>query len=105
MNMKVIWLNNALRQRTNIADYIRQEFGAKRKTRFLQEVRQMTQQLKHSPNIGQIDPLFSDRSATYRSIIINGLNKLVYRIDDDTIHIVAFWDTRMEPEEQAANVK
>ena len=103
--MKVIWQSNAIRQRTNIADYIRQEFGAKRKTQFLQEVRQMTQRLKSSPNIGQIDPLFIDRPQTYRSVIINGLNKLVYRIDDETIHIVAFWDTRMEPEEQAAKVK
>ena len=103
--MKVIWQSNALRQRTNIAEYIRLEFGAKRKTRFLQEVRQMTQKLKRSPGIGQIDPLFADRSQTYRSVIVNGLNKLVYRIDDDAIHIVAFWDTRMQPDEQATQVK
>ena len=32
--------------------------------------------------------------------IVNGLNKMVYRIDDDVINIVAFWDTRMEPNEQ-----
>jgi len=103
--MKVIWQSNALRQRTSIAYYIRQEFGAKRKKQFLQEVRQMTQKLKRSPGIGQIDSLFADRPQTYRSVIINGLNKLVYRIDDDTIHIVAFWDTRMDDEEQALNVK
>ena len=36
--MKVIWQTNALRQRTGVAEYIRQEFGAKRKKRFLQEV-------------------------------------------------------------------
>ena len=65
----------------------------------------MTQKLKRSPGIGQIDPLFEDRSVTYRSVIINGLNKLVYRVNDETIHIVAFWDTRMEPEEQAASVR
>ena len=103
--MKVIWQTNADRQRDRIAEYIRDEFGSKRRRQFLQEVQQMTQQLKRSPYIGQIDPLFEDRSATYRSVIINGLNKIVYRIEDDTIHIVAFWDTRMEPEEQAAKVK
>lgn len=65
----------------------------------------MTQKLKRSPGIGQIDPLFVDRPQTYRSVIINGLNKLVYRIEDNTIHIVGFWDTRMDDEEQAANVK
>ena len=103
--MKVIWQTNALRQRTGVAEYIRQEFGAKRKKRFLQEVRQVTQQLKRSPGIGQIDPLFSDRAETYRSVIINGLNKLIYRIEDETIHIVGFWDTRMDDEDQAAQVK
>lgn len=65
----------------------------------------MTQKLKRSPGIGQIDPLFASHAATYRSIIINGLNKMVYRVDDDVIYIVAFWDTCMEPEEQAARVK
>lgn len=30
---------------------------------------------------------------------------MVYREEDDTIYIVAFWDTRMEPEQQAARVK
>ena len=84
---------------------IRRQFGAKRKTRFLQEVRQVTQQLKHSPDIGQIDPLFSDRARTYRCVIINGLNKLVYFVSDDILYIAAFWDTRMEPEEQAVKVK
>ena len=60
----------------------------------------MTQKLKRSPNIGQIDPLFANQSATFRSTIINGLNKIVYRIHGDVIYIVAFWDTRMEPNEQ-----
>ena len=102
---RVIWQSNADRQRNLVAEYIRGEFGPKRRRQFLQEVRQMTHQLKRSPYIGQIDPLFEDRAQTYRSVVVNGLNKMVYRIDDDTIHIVAFWDTRMEPEEQAAKVK
>ena len=54
--------------RTKVANYIRREFGAKRKTRFLQDVREMTQKLKLRPSIGQIDPLFSDRGRTYRSV-------------------------------------
>ena len=103
--MKVIWQSNADRQRDQIADYIREQFGTKRKRQFIREVRQTTQMLRHSPNIGQIDPLFADRSTAFRSVIVNSLNKLVYRVDDDAIHIVAFWDTRTEPNEQAAKVK
>jgi len=98
--MKVIWQEPAKRGRRQIATYIRQEFGAKRAKKFRQEVADTIDMLKRSPGIGQIDPLFASRAATYRSVIVNGLNKIVYRIDDDVIYIVAFWDTRMEPNEQ-----
>lgn len=103
--MRVIWQKNAIRQRDQIAEYVRQEFGTKRKTRFLKELRNSINMLRNSPYIGKVDPLFTGRTHTYRSIIYNNLNKIIYRIDDDTIHIVAFWDTRMEPEEQARQVK
>ena len=102
--MKVIWDPKAKEARTKVANYIRRQFGAKRKIRFLQDVRQTTEQLKRNPGIGQIDPLFADRTKTYRNIIINGLNKLVYFVSDDTLYIAGFWDTRSEPEEQAKQV-
>ena len=98
--MKVKWTERAKKQRNEVANYIGRQFGAKRKYQFKQEIRDTTNLLKRSPYIGLIDPLFEGFAATYRSVIINGLNKLVYRIDDETIHIVTFWDTRMEPGEQ-----
>ena len=103
--MRVVWDPDAKKARTQVANYIRREFGAKRKIAFLQQVKQTTNLLKRSPGIGQIDPLFSDRAMTYRSVIINGLNKLVYFVKDDTIYIAGFWDTRMDDEDQATSVK
>ena len=103
--MKVIWQKPAKEGRRQITAYIRKEFGTKRARRFRLEIEETVKQLLRSPGIGQIDSLFADRPQTYRSVIINGLNKLVYRIDDDTIHIVAFWDTRREPKNQATKIK
>ena len=103
--MKVIWTQRARNQRDEVANYIRRKFGAKRKFQFKQEVRDTTNLLKCNPGIGKLDPLFGDRPQAYRSIIINGLNKLVYRVENDTIHIVGFWDTRMDDEDQASQVK
>lgn len=103
--MRVVWDPKAKETRTQVANYIRREFGAKRKTRFLLEVREMTQKIKRSPGIGQIDPLFPDRARTYRSVIINGLNKLVYFTEGDILYIAGFWDTRMDDEDQATKVK
>ena len=72
---------------------------------FIEQVDKTVNMIIRYPNIGSIDPLFSDRPYVYRSVIINGLSKLVYRINDDIIHIVAFWDTRQEPEAQTEQVK
>ena len=103
--MRVIWQEPAKVGRRQVAAYIRKEFGTKRAKKFKQEVDDTVKQLMRSPGIGQIDPLFSDRAMTYRSVIINGLNKLVYRVDNDTIHIVGFWDTRREPTDEAAQTE
>ena len=61
--------------------------------------------LKDYPNMGPLDDLFENRNIQYHSIVINGLSKMVYFVGDDTIYIVAFWDTRREPKKQAEQVK
>ena len=103
--MRVKWLDRATRGKQNVASYIRRKFGDDRKDVFLQHVRATTQMLKSHPNLGPIDPLFTDRSIAYRSVIIDGLSKMVYFIKDDTIYIAAFWDTRREPTALASQVR
>lgn len=103
--MKVVWQEAAKVGRRQVAAYIRKEFGTRRAKTFRQEIDDTVRLLMNSPGIGQIDPLYADRPLTYRSIVINGLNKMVYRIEGDIIYIVDFWDTRREPTNQAAQTK
>ena len=103
--MKIKWEQNARASFRQVARYINTKFGRKARQEFLQRVKDTESQIKCSPYIGQIDSLFLDRPNPYRSIIINGLNKMVYRIDGDIIYIVAFWDTRREPKAQANQTK
>jgi len=103
--MKIIWQTIAKEGRHQVATYIRRKFGIKREKEFRQEVGQVIQLILQNPNIGPIDPLFVDRPEAYRYMIINGLSKIVYRINNDTIHIVGFWDCRQEPTTQAAQIK
>lgn len=49
--------------------------------------------------------LFAHRKQTYRSLIVRRLNKIVYYVKGDTLHIAAFWDTRREPKSQARQTK
>lgn len=103
--MKVTWDPKATKGKRKVANYIRIKFGIDRVKRFRQEVDQTVDMIMRHPNLGSIDPLFNDRPRTYRSVIINGLSKMVYFIDDEIIYIAAFWDCRQEPTKQASEVK
>lgn len=71
----------------------------------MREVRQTRRLIEGSPNISAIEPLLAERAVMYRSYVMNRLNKIVYRIDDDIIYIVAFWDVRRNPDTLSNEVK
>ena len=98
--MKTSWDPAAKESLRQIARYINTNFGHEARRHFIQLVQETENNLKRNPNIGFVDPLFANRCLTYRSVIINGLSKLVYYTEGDTIYIAAFWDTRKEPEKQ-----
>ena len=103
--MKAIWDPQARKAMRQIARYIQARFGAETRKAFIQKVQDAENLVKLNPNIGKIDSLFAGRSLTYRSVVINGLSKMVYFVKGEIIYIAAFWDTRREPENQAKQVK
>lgn len=103
--MKLIWLSEADTSLRETARRIQIQFGTKSSREFLREVRHTERLLRQHPNLGPIEPLQEELPKTYRSIVVKGLNKMVYRIDGDTIIIADFWDVRRDPESLAAQVK
>ena len=103
--MKLKWNLSAKNDMRQVARYVNKKFGRKARQEFMRRVKDVEKMIMRQPNIGSIDPLYADRPLTYRSVIINGLNKMVYRIDGDIIYIVDFWDTRRAPKNQARQTK
>ena len=103
--MRVTWSEEAREAVRETSDYIWSEFGAKAKRKFLQEIGRIGSLLQKNPNLGQFEYYLKDCPEHYRSIVVNRLNKIVYYIHDNCVDIVAFWDTRREPKEQAKEVK
>ena len=103
--MRIHWEDKAEWNLHQIEDYIFERFGPDSMEQFIDDVEQTVRMLMRYPNSGKIDPLFADRSITYRSVVISGLSKLVYYVEDDVIHIAAFWDCRREPATLAGQVK
>ena len=103
--MKIKWNPSARADLRQVAHYVNRKFGRKARQEFRQRVRDAEKRIAAQPNIGAIDLLYADRQQTYRSIIVNGLNKMVYRVEGDIIYIVDFWDTRREPTSQAVKTE
>lgn len=95
--MKSILSDLAKQRIREIAKYIRKEFGKKRRDAFMLEVRETRRLIEQNPNIGSVEPLLADLPKMYRSYVMNSLNKIVYRIEDNTIYIADFWDVRRNP--------
>ena len=103
--MNIRWHKRAAAQLHQIEEYLLRDFGERIRQEFMDEVEQATLQLADMPNMGKPDPLFVHRKQTYRSFIIRRLNKIVYYVKDDTLHIAAFWDTRRESKNQAGQTE
>ena len=103
--MKVTITGFAKQQIRETARYINKEFGRRYRDNFMRKVLEVRQYLALNPNMGPVEPLLSDCSKVYRSVVIAKLNKMVYYIADDQIVVVDFWDVRREPEALAAQVK
>lgn len=70
----------------------------------MQEVRHTNDLLAENPHLGPIEAFLADLPIHYRSIVVRRLNKIVYRIVNTHIEVVAFWDCRREPKAQARQV-
>lgn len=95
--MKVVSTALAKRQFRGTVRYIHREFGHRSAENFVQKVKETRTLLATNPHLGPIEPLLADKTTTYRSVVVNKVNKMVYRIVDDRIEIVDFWDVRREP--------
>ena len=99
--MKIIWAEEAFQVWQDTIDYIVKEFGVRAAEKFYKKTEEWQDVLSSSPKAGKIEPLLNNRRRSYRSIVITKQAKLIYYIEDETVFIVDFWDTRREPQQQA----
>jgi len=81
--------------------YIQSMFGVKARMEFQQDFHRIIKLLRDNPNLGPVESALEEAPTTYRSIVVNRLNKIIYWINNGVIEIVDFGDTRMEPESLA----
>lgn len=95
--MRLIWSEDAIESVDKTADYIEDNFGTARCLKFYEEVQAKADRLILHQNLGHIEPYLEGGKYEYRSLTINKLSKLIYRIDGETIRILYLWNTRRNP--------
>ena len=103
--MKVVTSDFAGQEILKTAKYIQREFGKRSRDNFLQKVRETKSLLSSNPDLGPEESLLEGRPISYRSIVVAKVNKIVYRIMEDRIEIVDFWDVRREPKALSSQVE
>ena len=81
-----------------ITDYYAEAGGMSSVDNLLNTIRQKSIRIAQYPDSGTPEELLRDRKRFYRSLILNKRIKMVYFVEDETIHIAAFWDMRMHPD-------
>ena len=94
--MKVIISERAKYNRDQIARYIFRKFGLKALLDFRKSYKETKRYIAQHPEGCEVEEHLSDEQYTYHFTNINGLTKLLYRIDGETIFIVDMWDVRQE---------
>ena len=102
--MKIVWTENAELQLDKTANYILDVYGAASRLKFLNDVLYTVQLLETQPYIGIIEPLLKDRTSSYRSIPTDKINRIDYRIIDNSVEISDIWDMRRCPDSLANRI-
>lgn len=103
--MKVVWMSKARRSFVKTLKYVQEHFGVGVALALYDEVDANNDYLAKNPYMGKIEPLLEERAIEYHCMIVKKLNKIIYRIDNNCVYIVDFWNLRMNPEKLQNRIK
>ena len=92
--MQVFVTPRAERNFDSIVDYINDKWGESAAKQFIQKTDEIFKLLKNYPAIGQIE------ESDIRGFQLSPQTRILYRIRDEKIIILAFFDVRQDPKKK-----
>ena len=96
--MKIKWSSFALNAMFNTLDYVEEHFGRIARNNLTSSINHINAMLPKQPFAGQIEQLLEDSPIQFRSILVSEINRIVYRVTENEIIVVDFWDMRRDPD-------
>jgi toxin ParE1/3/4 len=95
--------SGALIQLEDLEDYIAldSEVAARK---VVAKILKATSKLQSNPHISQVEELLKGREFEYHYWVVDN-HKLIYRIENKTVYIIAVFDTRRNPSKMGEEVR
>ncbi|GAB4246198.1 MAG: hypothetical protein Tsb0034_25090 [Ekhidna sp.] len=91
---KVVWTQTAYSQKIAVLDYWNKKNGSNSYSRKLEDaVNNAIELLQKFPHLGVKTQLANVRVKVIKNYL------LIYRLSDDTIYVLLFWDSRQNPDD------
>ncbi len=91
----IIWSDRAEKNYDDILEYLVESWGRKVLIRFIKQVNSTFDLIEHSP---RAYPKYEDHE-NIRKAVINPHISLFYRIKDEKIELICFWNNRRNPDD------
>lgn len=105
MNIKVVWTEPALNELASIYQYLLDNTSSTVAKGVIEDILD-TSQLEIFPQSGTIELNLKNLTKEYRYIIRGHEKfKIIYRIDNELIHIVDVFDCRKDPKQMSERIK
>lgn len=103
--MNVEWTPQARSAVIETMIYIEEFFGTKAMSDFADAIAESEMYLARDPYMFKIEPLLESCADTFRGLLVKKINKIIYRIDNNCVYIVDFWNLRMSPKKLQNRIK
>lgn len=104
--MILIWLPNAEMRLDEIYNFYK-ERSLKVADDLISDIIEAVEPLKDFPQMAAIEPILSDLSVPFRSLVVRNHYKIVYYIDDlkETVFVATVWDCRQHERTLKSDIK
>ena len=103
--MLVRFTTEARNELKRIIDVFLEYSGPMSAERFCSLVDEQISKLVKYPEIGYPEPLLAGHRYLFRSKSINKYYRIIYFVNDDTLWIFDFWDSRRDPQKLKARIR
>lgn len=94
--MRILWSKLAHEAYLHICDSIKEHFGRRTESEYKVAVDKAVKQVANHPSLGKPEYELA-ANGSVRSKLVNGLSKIIYYEEDDTLYVADVWDTRQDP--------